>query len=83
MPVYIDNFNAPFGRMKMCHMVADTHEELINMAIRIGVNTKWIQYPGTYNEHFDVCLSKKKKGIELGAKEITFREYAEFCNKRK
>jgi len=81
--VYIDNFNAPFGRMKMCHMIADSNEELLQMAARIGVNKKWIQYPGTANEHFDICLSKKKKGIELGAKEINFREYAEIVNIKK
>lgn len=81
--VYIDNFNAPFGRMTMCHLIADTTEELLDMVDKIGVQRKWIQYPNTYNEHFDICLGKKKKAIELGAKEITSREYAEFCNKRK
>jgi hypothetical protein len=72
--VYIDNFNAKFGRMTMCHMVADTKEELIEMADKIGVARKWIQSEGTAHEHFDICLSKKKKALELGAKEITFRE---------
>lgn len=82
--VYIDNFNAPFGRMKMCHMVADTTDELLKMVDSIGVQRKWIQYPGTYNEHFDICISKKKIAIEkFGAKEITSRQYAEFANKRK
>lgn len=31
MPVYIDNYNAPFGKMIMCHLVADTTEELLAM----------------------------------------------------
>lgn len=83
MAVYIDDYEAPFGRMKMCHMVADTTEELLDMVDKIGVHRKWIQHPGTYNEHFDICLSKKKKAVELGAKEITAREYAEFANARK
>jgi hypothetical protein len=81
--VYIDNFNAPFGRMKMCHMVADTTDELLQMVDKIGVQRKWIQYPGTYNEHFDISLGKKKLALANGAKEISIREYAEFCNKRK
>lgn len=81
--VYIDNYNAPYGRMKMCHLIADTTEELLQMVDKIGVQRKWIQYPNTYNEHFDICLSKKQKAIEFGAKEINFREYAVFCNKRK
>lgn len=65
--VYIDDFNAPFGRMKMCHMIADTSEELLRMADSIGVARKWLQDKGTHREHFDICLSKKKVAIE-GAK---------------
>ena len=63
MAVYIDSFNAPYGRMLMCHMIADTKEELLEMADKIGVQRKWIQKEGTHHEHFDVCLSKKKKAI--------------------
>jgi hypothetical protein len=80
MAVYIDNFNAPFRRMFMCHMVADTTEELLDMVDKIGVQRKWIQEPGTSNEHFDICNSKKKKAISLGATEIGFRDYARFVN---
>lgn len=82
MSVYIDNFNAPFGRMIMCHMVADSTEELLQMADTIGVQRKWIQDAGTYSEHFDVSLGCKKKAIAAGAIEITPREFAIFCNKR-
>lgn len=81
--VYVDNFNAPFGRMVMCHLIADTTEELLEMVDKIGVQRKWIQYPGTYNEHFDISLGKKKLALQHGAKEIGFREYALFCEKRK
>jgi poly-D-alanine transfer protein DltD len=72
--VYVDNFNAPFGRMKMCHLIADSQTELLEFVSKIGVNKKWIQYEGTSKEHFDICLSKKKKAIENGAVEINFRE---------
>lgn len=81
--VYIDDFEAPFGRMKMCHMIADTTEELIAMVDKIGVQRKWIQYPGTANEHFDICLSKKKKAVEFGAVEIFIRDYANKVNERR
>jgi hypothetical protein len=81
--VYIDDYEAPFGRMRMCHMIADTTEELLAMVDKIGVQRKWIQYPNTAKEHFDICLSKKKKAVALGAIEITRREYAKKVNERK
>ena len=59
----------------MCHMIADTSEELLAMADRIGVQRKWIQYPGTYREHFDIALTKRALAVKAGAKEITQREY--------
>jgi len=87
MAVYVDNMYetgaGDFGRMKMSHMIADTHEELIAMAKRIGVKTKWIQYPGTYNEHFDVCMSHRARAVCFGAIEINFRDYADMVNERK
>lgn len=78
--VYVDNFYETgagnFGRMKMSHLMADTTEELLAMVDRIGVNRKWIQYPGTPYEHFDICKSKRDLAIKHGAKAITFREMA-------
>jgi FMN phosphatase YigB (HAD superfamily) len=63
-------------------MIADTTDDLLEMCRKIGVQAKWIQYPGTANEHFDICLSKKAKALEFGAKEIGFREYATMVNNR-
>lgn len=74
MAVYIDNFNASFGRMVMCHMIADSTQELLEMADKIGVKRKWIQKPGTYAEHFDVCLTKRKLAVEHGAVEVSPKE---------
>lgn len=73
MAVYVDDMRASFGRMKMCHMVADTEAELADMATRIGVDLKWWQYKGTYKSHFDICLSKRRLAVALGAKEGTMR----------
>lgn len=70
MSVYVGAAEWPFGRMMMCHMMADTTEELIKMADAIGVQRKWIQYPGTPKEHFDICKSKRAKAISLGAIEV-------------
>ena len=41
MTVYVDDMKAKFGRMIMCHMIADTDEELHTMASKIGVKLKW------------------------------------------
>lgn len=72
--VYIDNFNARYRGMKMCHMIADSTAELLAMVDKIGVQRKWIQDAGTYNEHFDICQNKKAKAIQLGATEVTMMQ---------
>jgi hypothetical protein len=86
MSVYVDNYNAPFGRMIMCHMMADTREELLSMCTKIGVQHKWIQHKDTWCEHFDICLSKKAKAIQFGAIELTARDmvskFSPYLNKK-
>lgn len=83
MAVYIDDFNAPYRRMIMCHMMADTTAELLDMVKKIGVQAKWIQYPHTSHEHFDICLAKKALALEYGAIEVEARELARWAGKRK
>lgn len=72
--VYVDDAKIKFGRMTMCHMIADTTAELLSMADTIGLDRKWIQDAGTYREHFDVCLSMRAKAVASGAEEITQRD---------
>ena len=76
MAVYVDNMAASYGRMKMCHMVADTSEELLAMADQIGVARRWLQKAGTPHEHFDICLSKRAKAVASGAIECDIRDVA-------
>lgn len=72
--VYVDDMRAPFGRMLMCHMVADTVEELNAMADKIGVARKWIQKAEhAHTVHYDICLSMRAKAVKLGAIEVTWR----------
>jgi alkanesulfonate monooxygenase SsuD/methylene tetrahydromethanopterin reductase-like flavin-dependent oxidoreductase (luciferase family) len=66
--------NAQYGRMKMCHMLADTDEELHAMADRIGVARKWWQAPPRHDSHYDIALSKKALAIAAGAVAITWRQ---------
>ncbi len=61
--------------MVMCHMGADTTEELLAMADKIGVARKWIQNQGTWREHFDICLSKRRLAVTAGAIEVSQREF--------
>lgn len=83
MAVYVDDMRAKFGRMVMCHMLADTTEELLAMADKIGVARKWIQYPGTHREHFDIALSKRAEAVRHGAVEITWRRTGEIARERR
>lgn len=76
MSVYVDAPIWTYGRMKMCHMTADTHDELVAMADKIGVQRKWIQYRGTWKEHFDICKAKRALAIQHGAVELDRRQAA-------
>lgn len=80
--IYVDDMQASFGRMKMCHMAADTTRELLMMADRIGVDRKWIQKAGTAKEHFDICLTKRRLAVAFGAKQITWGEMIGLMRKK-
>jgi len=76
MAVYVDPAQHPFGRMIMCHMWADSEEELLTMADRIGVARKWIQGHPTLSfgehrtaswVHFDIAKSKRALAVAAGA----------------
>ncbi len=68
MTVYVDDVRHRFGRMVMCHMWADTLDELLAMADRVGVARKWLQQPPKASwVHFDIALSKKALAIDAGA----------------
>lgn len=75
MTVYVDDMKAAYGRMVMCHMLADTDDELHAMADRIGVARRWWQSPAkTSGSHYDIALSKRALAVEAGAVEITWRQ---------
>jgi hypothetical protein len=76
MAVYVDDMEADFGRMKMCHMIADFDEELHAMADAIGVQRKWFQGPPNHDAHYDIALSKVKLAVKHGAVRVTLRQLA-------
>lgn len=73
MSVYVGEPVWPYGRMKMCHMMADTLDELHAMADRIGVDRKHYQDHTKY-KHYDIAKSKRRLAVEAGAIEVTDRE---------
>lgn len=68
MTVYVDDVRHRFGRMIMCHMWADSLDELLAMAYHIGVQRKWLQCPPAVSwTHFDISLTKKAVALKSGA----------------
>jgi hypothetical protein len=91
MSVYVDDMEAPFGRMKMCHCWADTRAELFIMMERIGVQLKWFQRPPGVSdfgmdaswEHFDIALSKRALAVKYGAIEVDMFTMSEHADRQK
>jgi hypothetical protein len=71
--VYVDSMRAKLGNMVMCHMVADTDDELNAMADRIGVRRRWHQAPPRHDSHYDIALTKRRAAVEAGAIEVTWK----------
>lgn len=76
MSCFVDQPIFPLGRMKMCHLWADSLDELFGMVDRIGVNRKWIQGHPTLSFgkhrnaswiHFDIAKGKRDLAIGAGA----------------
>jgi len=82
MAVYVDNATHRYGYMIMCHMIADTLEELHAMADKIGVKREWFQLKRLDMPHYDICRSKRKLAVKYGAKEVDSREIVRILIKR-
>jgi hypothetical protein len=81
MSVYVDDPIWPFGRMLMCHMVADTEQELHNMANAIGIKRRWFQGRGKARfPHYDICKSKRAEAIGRGAVEVDRKRFCALAN---
>ena len=70
MSVYVDGSLYAYGRMIMCHMIADTPAELHAMADKIGVARRWYQAPPKASFwHYDIAKSKRELALQFGAVE--------------
>lgn len=72
MAVYVDAPRHRVGRMVMCHMLADSMEELLAIAYRIGVARKWFQRD--CHPRFDICKALRVKAVAAGAIEVDRRQ---------
>jgi len=77
MAIYIDDYNAKFGRMIMCHMLSDTSlEELHLFADSIGMRREWFQNGSA--PHYDVSKEKKALALKKGAISLPIRIGSKF-----
>ena len=83
MSVYVDSAKHHYGRLILCHMFADTTEELLAMAEKIGVATRWLQAVDTAHEHFDICKAKRALAVSHGAIQVTRGELARMLAEKK
>lgn len=69
MTVYVDTAEHRYGRIIMCHMLADTPAQLHAMADTIGVARRWYQGQAS-TPHYDIAKSKRALAIAAGAVEV-------------
>ena len=75
MPVYVDKARNHFRGMIMCHMLADTLDELHAMADTIGLQRAWFQ--STKTPHYDINPEHRERALKAGAVEIDRRTAAQ------
>lgn len=86
MTVYVDGLkpivqNDNWKWDSACHMVADSEEELLDFAERLGLKRSWFQR-GPY-PHFDLTRAKRLQAVRLGARSISRAELMQVLNKNK
>jgi len=59
---------------QFCHLYADTKEELINFAVKIGLKPEWLQKSNFDIYHFDLTINKRNNAIANGAYILTRQE---------
>lgn len=70
--VYVDAPRYRLGRMVMCHMTADSLDELHAMAMRLGIR-RWFQDKDGA-PHYDLCKENRLRAMAAGAVAVSRRE---------
>jgi Protein of unknown function (DUF4031) len=78
MTAYVDELRqtTPNDRWRYpmsCHLTADSHDELIAFARRLGLRRDWLQAEGQWHEHFDLNERKRRAAVRMGAVEESLR----------
>ncbi|MFJ5859889.1 DUF4031 domain-containing protein [Pseudarthrobacter sp. NPDC092439] len=86
MSVYVDDMRACViingTRGRWSHLIADSSAELEVFARLLSLNPDWVQFPGTFREHYDITERIRRKAIEKGAIPIGMREIGILLRKR-
>jgi len=77
--IYVGKNEYKYGMMIMSHMIADTLEELHQMAESIGVARKHFQ-DKKGKPHYDICKAKKQLVLSLGGIEVNDRTLIKIFN---
>lgn len=82
MAVYVDDLR-DWGwvlrghRVESCHLIADTLDELHEMAQNIGMKRSWFQDNGRSCPHYDLTESRRKAAVEAGAIELGLHDFVD------
>ncbi len=52
-----------------CHLIADSEDELLAFALRLGMRRAWLQRDRGV-PHFDLTAARRARALELGAVEL-------------
>jgi hypothetical protein len=88
MAVYVDDMNesimGSYKIAQMCHMLADTDDELHAMADKIGLDRRWWQSPDKASgSHYDIPSASRTLAVQHGAIEISMQQAAAMNTRRR
>ena len=87
MSVYVDynqtcRPNKDWRYKYVCHMMADTIEELHSMAKKIGLKRKWFQDTNKRFPHYDLNPNKRQQAVKQGAIEKPSMELLKYFKRK-
>ena len=83
MSVYVDRMKMPFGRMLMSHLMADTPEELREMARKAGARAAHPAPGHSQRSTWTSPSPRRAEALRLGAVEMDGRKMVELVQARR